>query len=166
MSAPDVRAVVYDALRTVQGTKHHLGLVTLQVLTDRVTEAVTGLVAEVTRANAALIEDAACDADWEKSPDYCTGLRAGAELLLAKAGKASPKAATTPDFFQPGHTYTREHHAATIRFLVRYVDASPCGTYRVAFGWRIEDGDVTWSPFDSDDMGGWVDVTEAGGRHA
>jgi hypothetical protein len=67
-----------------------------------------------------------------------------------------------PDFFQPGHTYAREHHAATIRFLVRYLDESPCGTYQVAFGWRIEDGDVTWSPSDSDDMGGWIDVTEGG----
>ena len=75
--------------------------------------------------------------------------------------------ATTPaevaDFFQPGHTYAREHHASTIRFLVKYLDDSPCGTYRVAFGWRIEDGDVTWSPSDSDDFTGWTDVTEAGG---
>lgn len=66
------------------------------------------------------------------------------------------------DFFEPGRTYGREHHAATIRFLVRYIDDSPCGTYKVAFGWRIEDGDVTWSPFDSDDFGGWTDVTEGG----
>lgn len=80
---------------------------------------------------------------------------AGEEAIAAAA-------TATPDFFQPGHTYAREHHAATIRFLVRYVDASPCGTYRIAFGWRIEDGDVTWSPSDSDDIGGWVDVTKAG----
>jgi len=46
MSAPDVRAAVEAALRTVQGTHHHLGLVTFQVLTDRVTEAVTPLVAD------------------------------------------------------------------------------------------------------------------------
>jgi hypothetical protein len=64
------------------------------------------------------------------------------------------------DFFQPGRTYAREHHAATIRFLVKLVDQSPDGTYTVAFGWRVEDGDVTWSPFDSDDFTGWVDVTE------
>lgn len=164
MSAPDVRAIVYDALRTVQGTKHHLGLVTLQVLTDRVTEAVTGLVAEVTRANAALIEDAACDADWEKSPDYCTGLRAGAELLLANTGeKATAAAATATPFFQPGHTYSRQHHGNTIRFLVRHVSWAPDHSYRVAFGWRVdEDGD--WEPTDSDDMDGWTDVTEAAAR--
>lgn len=42
--APDVRAVVHAALRTVQGGLHHLGLVTLEVLTDRVTEAVAPLV--------------------------------------------------------------------------------------------------------------------------
>jgi hypothetical protein len=63
-------------------------------------------------------------------------------------------------FFQPDHTYVREHHAATIRFLVKHVDDSPCGTYRVAFGWSVEDGDVTWAPFDSDDLTGWVDATE------
>ncbi|KAB2975989.1 hypothetical protein F8R89_30750 [Streptomyces sp. SS1-1] len=66
------------------------------------------------------------------------------------------------DFFEPGHTYTRQHHASTIRFLVQHVDWSPCGTYKVAFGWRVEDGDVTWSPTDSDDFGGWVDVTQGG----
>jgi hypothetical protein len=70
----------------------------------------------------------------------------------------------TSDFFQPGHTYAREHHASTIRFLVRYIDTDPAGIYRVAFGWRVEDGDVTWSPSDSDDFTGWVDVTEGGDR--
>jgi hypothetical protein len=38
------RTAVHAALRTVQGGLHHLGLVTLEVLTDRVTEAVTPLV--------------------------------------------------------------------------------------------------------------------------
>lgn len=67
------------------------------------------------------------------------------------------------DFFEPGRTYRREHHASPIRFLVRYIDDSPCSTYKVAFGWRVEDGDVMWSPFDSDDFTGWTDITEAGG---
>jgi hypothetical protein len=44
VSTPDVRAVVHAALSTVQGTVHHLGLVTLQVLTDRVAKAVDPLV--------------------------------------------------------------------------------------------------------------------------
>lgn len=84
--------------------------------------------------------------------------------LAATGEKATAAAATaTPDFFQPGHTYAREHHASTIRFLVRYIDDSPEGIpYRVAFGWKTEDGDVCASPFDSDDMDGWTDVTEAG----
>lgn len=43
MTIPDVRAVVHAALSTVQGTTHHLGLVTLQVLTDRVAKAVAPL---------------------------------------------------------------------------------------------------------------------------
>jgi hypothetical protein len=109
-----------------------------------------------------LIEDAACDADWERPADYCQGLRAGAELLLANTGEKATT--TTADFFQPGHTYTREHHDTTIRFRVRYTDSSPCGTYRAAHGWRIEDGDVTWSPFNSDDFTGWTYVTEEASR--
>lgn len=76
----------------------------------------------------------------------------------------TPAATATPDFFQPGHTYAREHHAATIRFLVRYIDDAPDGTYRVAFGWRVEDGDFGWTPFDSDDFTGWTDITPGGTR--
>jgi hypothetical protein len=78
--------------------------------------------------------------------------------------EATPTGATaTPDFFQPGHTYTREHHAATVRFLVRGVSWAPDHSYRVAFGWRVdEDGD--WEFTDSDDMDGWTDATEAGDR--
>lgn len=37
----DLRSVVHAALSTVQGTTYHLGLVTLEVLTDRVTDALT-----------------------------------------------------------------------------------------------------------------------------
>lgn len=67
-------------------------------------------------------------------------------------------------FFEVDRTYTREHHASTIRFLVRCIDEPPDGLGGlVAFGWRTEDGDVCSSPFDSDDFTGWTDVTEAGG---
>lgn len=85
-------------------------------------------------------------------------------MLVGGTKKATAAAATaTPDFFQVGHTYAREHHASTIRFLVRYIDDSPEGIpHRVAFGWRTEDGDVCASPPDSDDFTGWIDVTEAG----
>jgi hypothetical protein len=82
---------------------------------------------------------------------------------LAARGMAVP--ASTAEFFQPGHTYAHEHHASTIRFLVRYIDDSPEGIpYRVAFGWKTEDGDVCASPFDSDDFTGWTDVTQGGSR--
>jgi hypothetical protein len=51
--------------------------------------------AEGRREGARLLEDAACDADWTRTPDYCAGLRAGAELLLANTGeKATADAAT------------------------------------------------------------------------
>jgi hypothetical protein len=116
---------------------------------------------EVLVEGAHLIEDAACDADWERPADYCAGLRAGAELLLAKAAGEATATAATP-FFQPGHTYVREHHGDEVRFRVRYTDSSPCGTYRAAHGWRIEDWAANWSPSASDDFTGWTDVTEVG----
>lgn len=86
---------------------------------------------------------------------------AAAVAVIERAGLVEEQAADA-EFFRPGRTYVREHHAATIRFLVRYLDDSPCGTYKVAFGWRIEDGDVTWSPSDSDDFGGWVEAADGG----
>lgn len=116
--APDVRAVVHAALRTVQGGLHHLGLVTLEVPTDRVTEAVAPLVAAAPEVDA--------------------------------------------DFFQHGHTYTREHHGQLIEFRVTAIDTSPDGEQRLARGWRTDEYS-DWSPTDSDDVTGWTDVTEAGG---
>lgn len=110
--------------------------------------------------------------DKYAAPDAVAAVRAVAQemrwLATVPTGageKATAAAATaTPDFFQPGHTYTRQHHAATIRFLVRGVDTSPDGIHRIARGWRIEDGDAYWSPSDADDMDGWTDATEAGAR--
>ncbi|WP_329215091.1 hypothetical protein OG352_05985 [Streptomyces sp. NBC_01485] len=91
-------------------------------------------------------------------PVFNAGLRAGAVILEHAADR--PASEGDPDFFQRGHTYAREHHAATIRFLVKYIDESPDGIpYRVAFGWKTEDGDVCTSPFDSDNMDGWTDIT-------
>lgn len=53
---------------------------------------------EALTEGARLIEDAACDADWKQTPDYCRGLRAGAELLLAKSvEKAGAVAASDAD---------------------------------------------------------------------
>lgn len=114
-------------------------------------------------------------ADWLASypfPADTTGWAHGrsegvawAVSILRNPNPTKPEAEPSgqPEFFQIGRTYARKHHAATIRFLVRSIDAAPDGTYRVAFGWRVEDGDYGFTPFDSDDMDGWTDVTEAGG---
>jgi len=64
-------------------------------------------------------------------------------------------------FFQPGHTYTREHHGDTIHFLVQHVSTSPDGTSRAAHGWRTRSWDPGWEPTDSDDLTGWTDATPA-----
>lgn len=71
--------------------------------------------------------------------------------------------ATTPDFFVPGHTYTRQHHGQHIEFHVTAVSTSPDGHRTVAHGWRT-DPYTGWEPTDSDDPTGWDDVTEGGGQ--
>ncbi|NUS13453.1 MAG: hypothetical protein HOY69_18965 [Streptomyces sp.] len=67
----------------------------------------------------------------------------------------------TADFFQPGHTYQREHHGGTIRFLVEYVSTSPDGASQAAHGWRTRSWDPGWEPTDSDDFTGWIDAAPA-----
>lgn len=109
--------------------------------------------AEVTRANAALIEDAACDADWDKTPAYCRGLRAGAELLLAKTEKA------TPEFFRPGRTYISPYS----RFQCIEVSRHPGTGERRVIGWWGPRYGGQWeirdiNPHDHE-HGVWTDVT-------
>lgn len=120
--------------------------------------------AEVTRANAALIEDRACDADFTEDPQFITGLREAVELLTraAREGAATPTT-NTPVFFQRGHIYIREHHGVRVEFRVTGVDTSPDGRLTVAHGWR-SDPYEGWARFDSDDLTGWTDVTEADSR--
>jgi hypothetical protein len=94
--------------------------------------------AEVLREAAALLEDRACDADWAQPRDYIAGLREGAELLLANTGEeATAEAATaTPDFFQPGHSYT--HRNGVEDFHCVAVTAHPQTGERLAMGWRVD----------------------------
>ncbi|MEH0629884.1 hypothetical protein [Streptomyces stelliscabiei] len=112
---------------------------------------------------ARLLEDAACDADWGKTPDFCAGLRAGAELLLANTGeKATDQATATPDFFQPGHTYRL---GARHTFRCTAIDSNPGTGERHAIGWAYDTHTGRWRVTDLNDAswrGGWVDVTEAG----
>lgn len=107
--APEITAKVYDELHStwvlvytgqhiVRGVKGELYPIAEDVLADTYEPAdiplPTARRAEAFTEGARLLEDAACDADWEKSPDFCAGLRAGAELLLAKTGEATAAAAT------------------------------------------------------------------------
>ena len=80
-----------------------------------------------------------------------------ADLLGEEASAQAPTA--TPDFFQPGHTYAREHHGHRIKFVVEHVTTAPSDGYRIAFGWRNAFG---WpeAPFHSDDLDGWTDTTD------
>ncbi|MFJ6566273.1 hypothetical protein ACIQNU_02545 [Streptomyces sp. NPDC091292] len=82
-------------------------------------------------------------------------------LGVEEKATATPAATATPNFFQPGHVYTRTHHGHCIEFHVQHIDTDPGGDQRVAFGWRADDRS-TWEPADSDDMDGWSDVTEGG----
>lgn len=67
------------------------------------------------------------------------------------------------DFFQPGHTYAREHHGRTIEFHVIHVATAPDCEFPTAFGWRKDPEIDVMLPMDADDFHGcgWVDVTEA-----
>lgn len=110
---------------------------------------------------ARLLEDAACDADWGKTPDFCAGLRAGAELLLAAVEKATAEAATaTPEFFQKDRTYQRRRW----QFQCLAVAPNPFNGETRAVGFLHRPGEpATATALDPDDWahGGWVDVTEA-----
>jgi hypothetical protein len=85
------------------------------------------------------------------------------EAEIAGTGSAPSGETTQPDnFFQPNHTYTRQHHGHRIEFLVKHVDTAPGGSYPIAFGWRREPCISTWAPEDSDDLDGWTDITDVG----
>jgi hypothetical protein len=83
------------------------------------------------------------------------------DAAAREQGKSSHQADATPDFFQPGHTYTREHHGCRIEFRVTAIDTSPDGEQRLARGWRTDEHS-DWESTDSDDLSGWTDSTEAG----
>lgn len=114
---------------------------------------------------AALLEDKACDADFTEDPKYIAGLRDGAALLTRVAGeKATAEAETaTPDFFQPGHTYTH----TPWQFRCDTHSTHPATGERRALGWLLTTGGQ-WQEhaLDPDDWahGNWTDVTESGGR--
>lgn len=106
---------------------------------EKASERIDAFRAEVLAEGARLIEDAACDADWTRTPDYCAGLRAGAELLLANTGEEATAAAATatPGFFQVGHAYTHRHG---YDFLCVAVTTHPATRERLAIGWHSEHG--------------------------
>lgn len=94
--------------------------------------------------------------EWTVSDELTPGMRFAIGVLKS-VRDLEPAAQGEPTFFQPGHTYTREHHGCRIEFHVRYVDTTPNGT-RFAFGFRTEPCISGWAPMDSDDMDGWMDV--------
>jgi hypothetical protein len=64
-------------------------------------------------------------------------------------------------FFQPGHTYAREHHGRRIEFHVLHVATAPDCDFPTAFGWRKDPEINVLLPMDADDFHGcgWTDVT-------
>lgn len=70
-------------------------------------------------------------------------------------------AAVTPEFFQPGHTYAREHHGRRIEFHVLHIATAPDCDYPTAFGWRSDPEIDVVLPANTDDMGGWTDTTDS-----
>lgn len=86
--------------------------------------------------------------------------------------KATPTGATaTPDFFQPGHTYTQNapFRAPEDRpnFQCIAVATHPTTGNRRAFGFDQPGAGGPWSSAslrDEEWADGWIDVTEGGGR--
>lgn len=118
--------------------------------------------AEAFTEGARLLEDAACDADWTRTPDYCAGLRAGAELLLANTGEEATAAAATatPEFFVAGRTYLNPKTGN--RFVCRHLDTDPKNGRREAWGWvHRPDGSRRRDFFWADDYPQWT-LAEAG----
>lgn len=119
---------------------------------------------EVTRRNAALIEDRACDADFTASRDYCAGLREGAELL----NRAATGETTSPaDFFQPGRTYTKDapFRAPEDRpnFQCIAVAIHPTTGSRRALGFEQAGAGGPWKSAsfrDEEWADGWADITD------
>jgi hypothetical protein len=68
------------------------------------------------------------------------GLR---DLAEEKASAAAPTA--TPDFFQPGHTYTEPGDTTDWRFRCDSITAHPEDGERTALGWRHFRGE--WEPY-------------------
>ena len=79
---------------------------------------------------------------------FAAGLRHGA-LALAKAamgrGKSSREADATPDFFQPGRTYTEPGDVTDWRFRCDSITTHPDDGERTALGWRYFRGE--WEPY-------------------
>lgn len=165
--------LVYTGQHIVRGVKREFYPIAEDVLAETYEGADTPVHATCRTEGARLLEDAACDADWEKSPDYCAGLRAGAELLLANTGEEATAAAATatPDFFQVGHTYTRNlpYRAPELRpdFQCIGIGQHPTKDERRAFGFYRSGSTAPWGSSALGDEAwadGWVDVTEAGAR--
>jgi hypothetical protein len=94
---------------------------------------------------------------WQPTGDHYPS---GAQVLECTGGCK----AATPDFFQPGHIYAREHHGRTIEFHVRHIDTAPDCDFPTAFGFRKDPEIDVMLPMDTDDFHGcgWTDVTGAG----
>ncbi|UPZ27729.1 hypothetical protein MUK60_07755 [Streptomyces sp. LRE541] len=138
MNAADTRSIVHAALRTVQGSVHHLDPVTLEVLTDRVTESVAALLdrqrAEVL-AEADLLPKAQVVAWLAKKAREDTSVW----LLASKADRGAIRPDNLrmlpPDFFEPGHSYT---HRNGTDFHCVAVTAHPQSGERLAMGWHVD----------------------------
>jgi hypothetical protein len=107
---------------------------------------------------------------WPQFETYSPVLAAYlVELLNADAEEkaTAPAATATPDFFQPGHTYTKLR--GTWLFQCDHITTHPDRGDRAAFGWlRRNEKHDEWVPnFKSEGAwthDGWTDVTEAGDR--
>lgn len=74
-----------------------------------------------------------------------------ADRLRAMAGEGTAAAAATPDFFEPGHTYTEADGSTDWKFRCDAITTHPEDGERTALGWRHFKGQWAEYSYGEDD---------------
>lgn len=120
---------------------------------ERTEQLLDAFAAEVLREGADELDRVANEAEARVAAHYgpTSGIGPGSADLVREAARmlrtatvgrsGQPPAATAPDFFQPGHSYTHRD-GSTFRCVA--VTTHPDGGERVALGWHTDTADWTF----------------------
>lgn len=68
--------------------------------------------------------------------------------------------APAPEFFQPGHAYTKPSHGRTVTYEVKHISTAPDGSAQTSFGWTRVEGYDGWTDHTDEDFAVWTEVAE------